>query len=159
MDTNEFKWDPELARKVLTIVTKLIEKVQSGDPDRETALRYLNESEYAFLKLSGFFAFCENHGTLYIDGSNGYQLKGYMIEAGISDCAAVMEKLGPLLLEMEKLNEMQDELSGDEYDEKAEALNDKMEQIENSMPAESYEEIQVLLWRFALKHGLDKLVE
>ena len=143
------------------IQSKLPPDVSYGIPgDNEDALKYISHPEIVFLQLLQFFGGLENHGTLYRDAYGGYLLRVYMLEVGIVDCAEVFLQLHPLEREEDELNGLSQEgkISEEDYGERIEALIERMQEIEKRMPAESYEEAQQLLWTYALKHGLDKML-
>lgn len=125
---------------------------------RTEALRYVSQPEHVIIALSSFFAGCENHGTLYIDAWPGYQLRDYMLDAGIVKCAEVFLKMYPFTLALDELEEIRDRLSEDNYLDRLEVIESAMKKIEREMPSETWEEVEVLLWAYAQKHGLDKLI-
>ena len=146
--------------KLMALYDRIIARIPRGVDwwNRGETLKYISRSEHIFLLLSSFFAGCENHGTLYIDSWGGYQIRDYMMEAGVVKCADVFTKLYPLTIAKQELDEIHDQLDQDEMDDRYEIINSQMKKIEMQMPSEDYDEIQGLLWKFAQKHGLDMLL-
>jgi hypothetical protein len=127
-----------------------------GEANRKTSLRYVSHAEWVYINLLSFFAVCENHGTLWIDTQKGYALREYMLEVGIEKCAAVFLQLKPLQV---KNDQLEGDSDTEEFADRAALIDEEMKKIEREMPSESYEEICVLLWKYAQKHGLDKMLE
>jgi hypothetical protein len=127
-----------------------------GRKNRESALKFVSPAEWTYLNLLSFFSGCENHGTLHRDTHKGYELMEYMLEVGIKECAAVFLQLKPLQV---KDDELEGDIYSDELADRSALIQEEMEKIEREMPSECYEEICVLLWKYAQKHGLDKMLD
>jgi hypothetical protein len=140
----------------MVILNKLRVSGVTDTWDRTQALKFVSKEEFIIFHILAFFGGCENHGTLHMDAWPGYQLREYMIDVGIVNCAEMFLRLHPYIIEEDNLTEEAHNLTDDEYAERSERLYERMQAIENELPSESYEEVNVLVWEYAKKHGLVK---
>lgn len=150
----------KISDKTSDIFTVILAKMPKGITwsnfdEKEKTEPYISHAEWSFINLLSFFGGCENHGTLHRETHEGYALRDAMIEVGINDCAEVFRLLKPLQV---KEDELEGDPDTDEFWDRADVIEEEMKKIEREMPSEPYEEICVLLWRYAQKHGLDKML-
>jgi hypothetical protein len=118
-------------------------------------LPLISREEWVFVCIVDLTGTVQNDGSSRYNGLQGYSVRNYLREVGIWKWAELFESLYPFARRIDDIEgDRQDEkITDDEYDVLVERINLQMDEMEAVSDVEDFDEMDLLLLKYAVKHG------
>ena len=122
-------------------------------------LPLISREEWVFVCILDLIRVVRNDGSCGYNGLQGYSVRNYLREVGIGKWAELFESLYPFARQIDEIEgDRQDgKIADDEYDVLVERINLQMDEMETAADVEDFDEMDLLLLKYAVKHGFGEV--
>jgi hypothetical protein len=119
----------------------------------------ISREEWVFICIVDLTGTVQNDGNCGCNGLQGYHVRNYLREVGIGKFAELFEALYPLAQRIDEIegNRQDEKITDNEYDVLVEPIKIQMEKMEAAADIEDFDEMDLLLLKYAIKHGFADL--
>ena len=130
-----------------------------GDAELARVLPLISREEWVFICIVDLTGTVQNDGSSRYNGLQGYSVRNYLREVGIGKWAELFESLYPFARQIDEIEgDRQDgKIADDEYDVLVERINLQMDEMETAADVEDFDEMDLLLLKYAVKHGFGEV--